>query len=108
MESGRSLYYDGNTIAPKNRSKRSVTKRLEIGLRQIQEANHVVPIIDKTYATLSCEWCPKIFQEYRIVCDSCRNCQYCGLAGANSRECKRCGNKAPEELFTSVTKIKVV
>lgn len=108
MEDGRSLYYHGNTIAPKNRSKRSVTKRLEIGLDNIQEANHIIPIIDKTYATLSCEWCPKIFQEYRIACDSCRNCQYCGLSGANSHECKRCGNKAPAELVPVVEKIRVM
>lgn len=108
MEDRRPLYYDGNTITPKNRSKRSVTKRMEIGIDNIQEANHIIPIISKTYATLSCEWCPKIFQEYRIVCDSCRNCQYCGLAGGNSKECKRCGNKAPDELVPSITKIRVV
>lgn len=108
MESRRSLYYDGNTIAPINRSKRSVTKRMEIGINNIREENHIIPIFEKTYATLSCEWCPKTFGEYRIVCDVCRNCQYCGLSGANSKECKRCGNKAPDELVPQVTKIKVI
>lgn len=108
MESGRSLYYHGNTVAPKVRSRRSITKRMEMGIGNIQEANHIIPIVEKTYATLSCEWCPMVFNEYRIVCNICQNCQYCGLAGANSRECKRCGNKAPEELFTSITKIKAI
>lgn len=88
----------------------SIYKRMRMGSGVIQDPIHVVPKIDKVYATLNCCWCPADFDRYRIRCLNCSNCQYCGMAIRDNSECILCGNHLPDELKieTTMKKIKVI
>lgn len=59
---------------------------------------------------MNCMWCPKDFDRFRVVCDSCRNCEYCGLMVNDPNVCDNCDNVAPPELWIdrTPTLIKVI
>jgi hypothetical protein len=78
----------------------SIKKRMRqegIGFED-SSMGHMPPIIEKTYATKNCGWCPYDFDKFEIVCPQCHNCQYCGLFSSTNTVCKRCGNTLPAEL----------
>lgn len=100
MESRRIIYYGGNSIKPRKVSMPSIHKRMRqqgMGVEDTSMA-HMPPIIEKTYATKNCHWCPYDFKQFEIVCPQCHNCQYCGLVSDTNTVCKRCGNILPVEL----------
>lgn len=99
MESRRAIYYRGNSVKPRNVSIGSKMKRLELPhLGEPVEPSYMPPIIEKVYATLECVWCTRPFNDYRIVCDHCHNCQYCGMVAGGEGHCQLCGNRLPDEL----------
>lgn len=97
METRRIVYYPRNSIK-RSYSHQSVLKRLRMGAGTEQLERHSPPYIPKVFATKNCMWCYADFAEFRIVCNQCRNCQYCGMVPANTAHCLLCGNKLPEEL----------
>lgn len=103
MENRRVIYYGGNSIKPRKISMPSIQKRLRqkgMGIADPQ-MRHMPPIIEKTYATKNCVWCPHDFDKFQIVCNQCHNCQYCGMVSSDSRLCGLCGNRLPDELKES-------
>lgn len=95
METGRPLYYPGNTLkglrgpSEKNRKKRALTP--ELGDPEIKAMDVEI----KTVATISCIWCNIHFEDYQIVCMRCGCCQYCGNVNYGARQCTTCGNVLP-------------
>lgn len=71
------------------------------GFRQIER--YTPPKVQKVFATQNCMWCPKDFDQFRVICDSCRNCQYCGLQSNDPNVCDYCDNVAPPEIWIDRT-----
>lgn len=98
MESGRPLYYPGNTVkglrgpSKKNRQRRALTPELGNRPDKVMEAT------PKIVATSGCVWCGAVFEDYQIMCMHCGNCQYCGHVSFGSRGCATCGNHLPDDL----------
>lgn len=102
MESGRSIYYQENTVIAPHPSAGNLAKRVgEVGqLAPGQDGMKIMTYEAKVCATLQCVWCHFNFEDYRVVCLRCNNCQYCGFLTNAFDECVHCGNKLPDELRT--------
>lgn len=109
MENRRIIHYNRNSIKARKLSIPSVMKRMRMkGIGIAEDTNHRPPIIDKVYATKNCMWCPADFDRFRIVCNQCRNCQYCGMVSSSNHICNLCGNHLPHELREDENKHKQV
>lgn len=109
MESRRIVYYSGNTLR-RSWSKQSVEKRLRLGRNVKMVEKYSIPKVDKIFATMNCMWCPKDFEEFRIVCNSCKSCQYCGMITTDSNFCSNCSNHTDKDIWIDRTpkRIKVI
>lgn len=102
MESRRVIYYGGNSIKPRKVSMPSIYKRMrQQGVGVAENTNHMPPFAVKNYAMKNCMWCPADFDDFRIVCNQCHNCQFCGMVAQSERKCQLCGNEMPPELVPS-------
>lgn len=97
MENRRIVYYKGNTIR-RSYSKQSVVKRMAQESGTIDLPQYIIPVVPKVFATKNCMWCTRDFESFKIVCDRCRNCQYCGMACDRNTICMHCGNHMPDEI----------
>ena len=103
MESRRVIYYGRNSIKPRKISMPSIYKRMrQEGIGVAEPTNYTLPIIPKVYATKNCVWCPNDFDRFRIVCNQCHNCQYCGMVADSQKRCQLCGNELPDDLKEDV------
>lgn len=74
---------------------RSIVHYKRNTLKYKHKKNSKLKIESKIFATKKCYFCGKKFNEFRIVCDVCGNCQYCGLFAECSNICRLCGNFKP-------------
>lgn len=103
MEDGRSIYYKENTVIAPHPSAKNLAKRQgDFGmlLPQYQDVDDlsIMTYEPKVCAMLQCVWCHLNFDDYRVTCLRCNNCQYCGYLTYAFDECVHCGNKLPDEL----------
>lgn len=106
MESRRIVYYGGNTVR-RSYSKQSVVKRYAQE-KPVAEPKYVIPRIDKVFLTKNCMWCFRDFDKFRLSCDICHNCQYCGMVNMNPASCEHCGNHYPAELEPEIKPRRVI
>ena len=106
MESRRIVYYSGNTVK-RSWSKQSVLKRLRLGRNSKMTEKYSIPKHHKVFATQNCMWCPSDFDRFRIVCQSCRSCQYCGMLTTDPNYCSQCANQAPPDIAIDRTPVRI-
>ena len=99
MQTGRSVYYKGNTLAAPHPSEKNRRQRRQVPHTETPQ-DKIMPVITKTVATSQCVWCSNAFPEgiYLIVCTFCHCCQYCGLVSHRNDACAFCGNILTDEL----------
>lgn len=105
METGRSIYYAGNTVAAPQPGRDNLRRRSG-HLKDIAINDEVKPMTveEKVCATSQCVWCGTEFEQESIRCRVCGNCQYCGMFCVNASYCIQCGNKLPDELKQNRTR----
>lgn len=97
MQSGRTIYYQGNTVnlprpSEKNRERRRQTAALNL------PPTKIMADVPRVCAALRCPWCGSDFDDYKIICPICAQCVYCGYLASNSKFCHTCNNELPPEL----------
>lgn len=107
MQDGRTIHYHGNTIS-RGVSKQSIQKRIDQAEVMTQPKVVPIPFFAKTFATNQCIWCNRQLAEYRIACNFCHNCQYCGMVALGYEACQNCGNQVDDELKTDKAKRETV
>lgn len=96
MQDRYPIHYDGNTVNIPNPGRKNLAKRQ--AMPELGDTPRVYTHEFKICATHSCVWCKNDFDEYRIRCNVCGTCQYCGTISTGSIDCTTCGNHLPDEL----------
>ena len=99
MEDRFRVHHDRNTVIPPSPGR----KRMKKTLRDKGVYTHTGKMMTyepKVCAVDRCVWCEASFgDQMRVICPSCRNCQYCGLVSASMAECSNCGNHPDETII---------
>lgn len=100
METGRTIYYKGNTVAAPRPNEKNRRQRSIMAHSENEAPLKVMGVQRKVCATSQCVWCSNTFPDgvHLIVCLNCHTCQYCGLLSHRNDACAYCGNILPEEL----------
>lgn len=97
MQSRRSIYYQGNSVAAPRPSKANIARRRAREAAGLNEPK-IVDDQPKVCATEQCVWCEVAFEQYQVRCHVCGLCQYCGAICPSTYGCTTCANILPEEL----------